>query len=484
MVKRTRAVAVMVGLLDVACGGGTKPALVGHSISGTVTGAGVAGFTVMLAGASTGTTTTDEAGKFSFGGLSDGSYTVTPSLRGYTFTPSSQSVQVAGADQPGKDFAAALAPVSLATFQPASLVIGQPDFVSGLMNRGGAAGAGTLNYVYGTVAIDSGGRLFVADTNNGRVLAYDPFPASNGASASLALVQPGVATGPGSFSPYMPEDVVVAGSKLLVNDGNNARVLIYDPVPSVTGAAPQVVVGWVNGSTPRSGCARDALNHPIGMTVAAGKLIVADGLANRVLIWNGIPSTSGAPADVVLGQKDFTHCAANDESGTGTPGTFPTARTLSLPTGVWSDGTRLLVVDQLNNRVLVWNTFPTVSQTAADLVLGQANFGSATGGTSSTAFWSPASAASNGTQIVVSDVGNHRVLGWSALPTSNGTPADFVLGQSNFGAAAANDDDQNGFPDATPSARTLNFPMGVTFLPGRLVVADSHNFRFLVFQAP
>ena len=33
----------------------------------------------------------------------------------------------------------------------------------------------------------------------------------------------------------------------------------------------------------------------------------------------------------------------------------------NYPTDVWSDGTRLFVVDQGNNRILGWNTFPTQS---------------------------------------------------------------------------------------------------------------------------
>jgi len=69
-----------------------------YSISGTVTGDVVQGVTVSLAGASTETTTTDADGKYSFTGLANGSYTVTPTLAGYVFTPTSKAVVVYGSD--------------------------------------------------------------------------------------------------------------------------------------------------------------------------------------------------------------------------------------------------------------------------------------------------------------------------------------------------------------------------------------------------
>jgi hypothetical protein len=67
-----------------------------HSISGTVNGASLV--TMTLSGASTGTTTTGVGGVYTFTGLSNGSYTVTPSKTSYTFTPTSLPVTVSGAN--------------------------------------------------------------------------------------------------------------------------------------------------------------------------------------------------------------------------------------------------------------------------------------------------------------------------------------------------------------------------------------------------
>jgi len=64
----------------------------------TLSGAtGIAGATVALTGASSATTTASTSGAYSYSGLANGSYTLTPSLSGYTFTPASQVVTVSGA---------------------------------------------------------------------------------------------------------------------------------------------------------------------------------------------------------------------------------------------------------------------------------------------------------------------------------------------------------------------------------------------------
>ena len=61
---------------------------------------------VTLGGAASATTTANSSGAYSFSGLSNGSYTVTPSNTGYTFTPANQSVMVSGANVSGINFTA------------------------------------------------------------------------------------------------------------------------------------------------------------------------------------------------------------------------------------------------------------------------------------------------------------------------------------------------------------------------------------------
>lgn len=74
--------------------GGGSPGI--YSISGTVSGGGTnnSGVMINLTGAATKNVTTAAGGSYSFTGLSNGSYTVTPTLAGYGFGPSSIDVTV------------------------------------------------------------------------------------------------------------------------------------------------------------------------------------------------------------------------------------------------------------------------------------------------------------------------------------------------------------------------------------------------------
>jgi len=79
------------------------PALGAFGISGGVTPA-QAGVTMSLTGSATTSTVTDASGKFAFTGLGNGSYTVTPSKSGITFTPTNQSVTINGSSVSGVNF--------------------------------------------------------------------------------------------------------------------------------------------------------------------------------------------------------------------------------------------------------------------------------------------------------------------------------------------------------------------------------------------
>lgn len=78
-----------------------------YSISGKVltsSGTPITGVPITLSGNATGSTTTDSLGRYKFTGLVNGSYTVTPSMTGYTFTPASRSVTITGANITGQNF--------------------------------------------------------------------------------------------------------------------------------------------------------------------------------------------------------------------------------------------------------------------------------------------------------------------------------------------------------------------------------------------
>ena len=57
-----------------------------------------------LTGTATASTTADAAGNFTFTNLPNGSYTVTPSKAGFTFTPANQPVSISNASVSGVNF--------------------------------------------------------------------------------------------------------------------------------------------------------------------------------------------------------------------------------------------------------------------------------------------------------------------------------------------------------------------------------------------
>src|SRR6266851_9395740 len=93
--------------------GGNKFTTAGFSMSGTInpTAAGN-GATVTLNGAASASATADSSGSYTFAGLPNGSYMVTPKHTGYAFAPGNLSATVNGANVTGVNFTGNAAPVA------------------------------------------------------------------------------------------------------------------------------------------------------------------------------------------------------------------------------------------------------------------------------------------------------------------------------------------------------------------------------------
>src|ERR1700682_6790733 len=77
------------------------------SISGTISPtAGGSGATVALSGAASASTIADSSGRYSFSGLANGTYAITPNHTGYAFSPGTQAATVNGANVSGINFSA------------------------------------------------------------------------------------------------------------------------------------------------------------------------------------------------------------------------------------------------------------------------------------------------------------------------------------------------------------------------------------------
>ena len=95
------------------------------------------------------------------------------------------------------------------------------------------------------------------------------------------------------------------------------------------------------------------------------------------------------------------------------------AATLSFPRYALSDGTRLFIADGGNDRVLVYNTIPTTNGAPADVILGEPD--EFTDNTDqnpdgSDAFQTPSALAWDGSNLYVSDTYNRRVVVYTAEP--------------------------------------------------------------------
>ena len=106
------------------------------SLSGTISPSSLgSGATVTLSGTRNATTTADASGNFTFSGLGNGAYTVTPSKTGLNFSPSSQASNINGANVSGVNFAATAQTWSLSgTISPSSLGSGTTVTLSGTSN--------------------------------------------------------------------------------------------------------------------------------------------------------------------------------------------------------------------------------------------------------------------------------------------------------------------------------------------------------------
>ncbi|PVZ72079.1 hypothetical protein [Pelagibaculum spongiae] len=374
--------------------------------------------------------------------------------------------------------------------QAASVVIGQDDFVSAnylSSTLNGTHDARSVDTSYGNPLFFNN-YLYLPDYEGDRVLIFDGIPTSNSALASAVLGQSDFDEsyhGSGAADFDGPQQIASSGTQFFIVDYENHRVVVYNQQPLTTDASADLVLGQSSFGPNNSSCAASTLDDPESVFATENLLFVADADNHRVLIWNLPITQNGQPANLVLGQVDFTHCDLN----TGEDNV--NRRGMSNPTAVWSDGNRIVVLDTYNNRALIWNKFPTQNNQAADLVLGQENFtdNDANTGISGAVINGKVLSDpyngldSNGLQLCIADKDNNRVLIWNEFPTSNFQAADRVLGQQDLTLSTLNDANGDSTDDTTPSAQTLNEPKGCYFSNDKLLVNDMANSRWLIYQS-
>jgi len=270
---------------DITLTGGAAPTT--YSISGTVSGATASGVTMSLTGAATATTTTDTSGNYTFSGLANGTYTVTPSKSGYTFSPASTSVTISGANQTGKNFTA----TAVATYSISGTVSGAT--ASGVtMSLTGASTATTTTATDGTYSFSglANGTYTVTPSKTG--YTFSPASASVTISSANQTGKNFVSTASGGGGSVLTSGVGVTGSvaqgayayyTIVVPSGAtalsvtltglSADVDLYDMAPTTAGGtASNPTTSSYTGRSWNSGTANETLSHssPINGTWAIG----------------------------------------------------------------------------------------------------------------------------------------------------------------------------------------------------------------------
>jgi len=208
-----------------------------------------------------------------------------------------------------------------------------------------------------------------------------------------------------------PMKVATDGTRLVLADTWNNRILIWNSIPNENNKRPDLVIGQDNLYSNTPGLARNKLNWPVGVATDGQRLVVADTLNNRILIWNEFPTQNGEDADLVLGAADFTtRNAALPGPGTGS------REAIVWPWDVFIDGNRLLVANTGAVRVSIWNALPTQNNQPADVIL-----------TSTVGLQTPRSARSDGQHLIVGDYNANKTFVWNQIPTSDDTPYSFIL---------------------------------------------------------
>jgi hypothetical protein len=216
----------------------------------------------------------------------------------------------------------------------------------------------------------------------------------------------------------------------------------------------------------------DTLNWCYGVALLPDGLAVADTGNRRVLLWHGVPSRDGQPADIVLGQRDFE---SRDENG----GRSPAAGGMRWPHAIAADRQRLFVADAGNNRIMAWDGRSESGQPCA-IVLGQKSFTEVEHNRGR--YWPEARAlnmpygiAIAAGRLVAADTANSRLLGWPLEAAGMDAPALALAGQPDFAAKGDN-------RWQSPARDSLCWPYGVTAAGRTLAIADSGNNRVLLWE--
>ena len=159
--------------------------------------------------------------------------------------------------------------------------------------------------------------------------------------------------------------------KFVISDEINHRLLLYNKVPTKWNQRPDFVLGQ-NNDTDKillNPPTASSLNTPKDLWCNDQYLIVTDAFNHRVLVWKNAITKNNQPADLVLGQDNFTGNSIDKGGAISDSG-------MNHPINVHLDEfDRLFVSEMTNNRILVFENFSQITSGAsAQYVIGQDDF--------------------------------------------------------------------------------------------------------------
>ena len=241
--------------------GGDRAHTVNISISGTVTqfvqggpNTPLAGVLVTLTGTNGGTTTTDANGNYSFAGIYSGNYTVTPSMAGKAFDPSSRTYTAVTNNITGADFTAFNSPGGV----PRDLKVvngyttpGQPVVVPIVLTSLGNEASITFSLNYDTNV-----------SNTPTVACGSSAPGCTVTTDTSILGRIGIT--------IVPATPLAAGQREI------AKVTFQTLATGVSNAPVTF------GDSPRPRSIRDASNNPLSSTYTNGFIVFSQGLEGDI----------------------------------------------------------------------------------------------------------------------------------------------------------------------------------------------------------
>ena len=234
-----------------------------------------------------------------------------------------------------------------------------------------------------------------------------------GQEASIVLSSQGFDRAGGPLDFLFPGNLTSDGHNLVLADTRNHRVLIWNRAPRGNDP-PDLVLGQKDFFGNAPGTDLDRMNWPVGVATDGTRLVVADCWNDRLLVWSRFPTANGAPADFQI------RAARGSES------------LVRMPYSAWTDGQVLAVANRGSGALLVWHGFPQEDRAPDVVFSGSGDLGG------------PRYLASDGRRLVVASYDSfrhspdHATFFWSSVPRSDSEKYDFFMQKPSWFAGLPN----------------------------------------------